>query len=111
MGARAPRHASNRPLLERLLAAKEFRARAAAVRVLQHWFDRVDGAMALLARMVSDDGAARPARGGARAQLRADGRRRRRSRWRSLAQPMDYYLQYVARLDDDDAGAGVEAGC
>ena len=42
------------PLLKRLLAAKEFRARAAAVRVLQHWFDRVDGAMAMLARMAND---------------------------------------------------------
>ena len=41
-------------LLGRLLQAREFRARAAAVRVLQLWFDRVDGGLALLARAVND---------------------------------------------------------
>jgi glucose/arabinose dehydrogenase/azurin len=41
-------------LLKRLLQAKEFRARAAAVRVLQLWFDRVDGALSLLEQAVND---------------------------------------------------------
>lgn len=42
------------PLLRQLLEAKEFRARAAAVRVLQHWFDRVDDPPGLLAPRVRD---------------------------------------------------------
>ena len=41
-------------LLNTLLQAKEFRARAAATRVLQHWFDRVDDGLNLLKRMVND---------------------------------------------------------
>ena len=41
----------NVPLLKRLLGAKEFRARAAAVRVLQHWFDRVPDGIPLLEAM------------------------------------------------------------
>ena len=41
-------------LLARLLQAKEFRARAAAVRVLQHWFERVDGGLDLLAAAAVD---------------------------------------------------------
>ena len=84
----------NQPLLKRLLAAKEFRARAAAVRVLQHWFDRVDGAMGLLAPAVHDQEprvrleAVRalsfvPTAAAAEAALQV------------LAKPMDYYLHYV----------------
>ena len=41
-------------LLGRLLAAKEFRARAAAVRVLQHWSDRVADAVALMTKAAND---------------------------------------------------------
>ena len=41
-------------LLRRLLSAKEFRARAAAVRVLQHWSDRVADATALMERAAND---------------------------------------------------------
>jgi len=84
----------NQPLLERLLAAREFRARAAAVRVLQHWFDRVDGAMRLLAPLVKDPEprvrleAVRalsfvPTAAAASAALEV------------LTLPMDYYLTYV----------------
>ena len=98
----------NLPLLKRLLAAKEFRARAAAVRVLQHWFDRVDGAMALLAPMVRDEAprvrleAVRalsfvPTAAAAEAALRRP-------------RQADGLLPAVRpRLDDDHAGAGVEA--
>jgi azurin len=41
-------------LLKQLLQAREFRARAAAVRVLQLWFNRVDDAMSLVAAAVND---------------------------------------------------------
>lgn len=42
-------------LLERLLAAKDYRARAAAIRVLQHWSDRVPEATSLMAAAVEDE--------------------------------------------------------
>ena len=41
-------------LLRQLLSAKEFRARAAAVRVLQHWSDRVNDATALMEKAAND---------------------------------------------------------
>ncbi len=41
-------------LLRQLLSAKEFRARAAAVRVLQHWSDRVKDATALMEKAAND---------------------------------------------------------
>ena len=44
----------DRPLLNRVLQADDFRARAAGVRVLHYWFDRVDDGMAILKRMVDD---------------------------------------------------------
>ena len=45
----------NEELLNSLLTAKDFRARAAAVRVLQHWSDRVKDPLATLAKMVKDE--------------------------------------------------------
>jgi putative heme-binding domain-containing protein len=42
-------------LLARLLASGDFRVRAAAVRVVQHWKDRLDNPLALLAARVIDD--------------------------------------------------------
>jgi azurin len=41
-------------LLRQLLGAKEFRARAAAVRVLQHWSDRVANATTLMEKAAND---------------------------------------------------------
>lgn len=84
----------NLPLLKRLLAAKEFRARAAAVRVLQHWFDRVDGAMDLLAPMVRDD-APRVRLEAVRALSFVPTPKAAAVALDVLGQPMDYYLQYV----------------
>jgi glucose/arabinose dehydrogenase/azurin len=84
----------NLPLLKRLVAAKEFRARAAAVRVLQHWFDRVDGAMALLAPMVRDD-APRVRLEAVRALSFVPTAEAAEAALAVLAKPMDYYLQYV----------------
>ncbi len=45
----------NEELLNSLLAAKDFRARAAAVRVLQHWSDRVTNPLDTLAKLVKDE--------------------------------------------------------
>lgn len=84
----------NLPLLKRLLAAKEFRARAAAVRVLQHWFDRVDGGMGLLAQMVRDD-APRVRLEAVRALSFVPTAAAAEIALGVLGQPMDYYLQYV----------------
>ncbi len=45
----------NVPLLERVLAAREPRARAAATRVLCYWRDRVDSALAIFKRLAADE--------------------------------------------------------
>ena len=44
----------NRPLLERLLRAKNYRARAYATRVLGRWHDRLDNSLALLKQLAAD---------------------------------------------------------
>ena len=44
----------NRPLLERLLAAKDHRARAYATRVAARWHDRLDAPLELLRRSAAD---------------------------------------------------------
>jgi glucose/arabinose dehydrogenase/azurin len=81
-------------LLKRVLDSPEFRARAAGVRVLHYWFDRVPDAMSLLKRTI-DDQAPRvrletvvalsfiPTTESAETALKA------------LDQPMDDYLQYA----------------
>ena len=84
----------NLPLLKRLLGAKEFRARAAAVRVLQHWFDRVDDAMALLTPMVRDE-APRVRLEAVRALSFVPTAAAAEAALGVLTKPMDYYLQYV----------------
>ena len=83
----------NLPLLKRPLAAKEF-APAAAVRVLQHWFDRVDGAMALLAPMVRDE-APRVRLEAVRALSFVPTPAAAEAALGVLAKPMDYYPQCV----------------
>ena len=45
----------NRSLLERLLVAKDYRARAYATRVAGRWHDRLDSPLALLDRSVTDE--------------------------------------------------------
>ena len=81
-------------LLRRLLQAKEFRARAAATRVLHHWFGRMDGAMPLMKTLVNDPAprvrleavrALSFVPTGEAAELALD----------ALRHPLDYYLQYV----------------
>lgn len=84
----------NLPLLTQLLAAKEFRARAAAVRVLQLWFDRVDDAMTLLAPMVKDP-EPRVRLEAVRALSFVPTPMAASAALEVLRQPMDYYLHYV----------------
>jgi azurin/HEAT repeat protein len=81
-------------LLTRLLQAKEFRARAAATRVLQAWFDRVDGAMGLLARMVNDP-APRVRLEAVRALSFVPTPDAAETALQVLKHPLDYYLQYT----------------
>jgi len=45
----------NEELLNTMLAAKDHNARAAAIRVLQHWRDRVKDPLATLAKLVKDE--------------------------------------------------------
>ena len=45
----------NEELLNSLLASKDYNARAAATRVLQHWRDRVKDPLATLAKLVKDE--------------------------------------------------------
>ena len=68
---------SNVELLERLLASPDFRARAAATRVLCYWRDRVPDALELLKTLAADAVSPGPPRGRPRRQLlhRARGRR------------------------------------
>ncbi len=81
-------------LLKQLLQAKEFRARAAAVRVLQLWFDRVDGAMPLLHRMANDP-AARVRLEAVRALSFVPTIEATEAALGLLAHPLDYYLDYA----------------
>lgn len=84
----------DRDLLGRVLEAKEFRARAAAVRVLQHWYDRVDDAMPLLAARVKD-AEPRVRLEAVRALSFVPTAAAAELALEALRQPTDYYLQYV----------------
>lgn len=81
-------------LLTRLLEAKEFRARAAAVRVLQHWFDRVEPAMDLLAARI-DDPAPRVRLEAVRALSFVPTADAASLALEALRHPTDYYIQYA----------------
>ena len=45
----------NRELLDHVLNAKDYRARAAAVRVLSYWLDRIENPLVILKKMAGDD--------------------------------------------------------
>ena len=81
-------------LLARLLEAKDYHARAAAVRVLQVWFDRIDGAPVILRRMVQDE-APRVRLEAVRALSFVRTADSAEAALDVLRKPMDYYLQYV----------------
>jgi azurin len=81
-------------LLKRLLQAKEPRARAAATRVLQHWYDRVEGAMGLVRQSVKDP-APRVRLEAVRLLSFVPTREAAETALEALRQPTDYYLEYV----------------
>jgi azurin len=81
-------------LLKRLLQAKEPRARAAATRVLQHWYARVDGAMTLVQQLVKDP-APRVRLEAVRLLSFVPTPEAAETALETLRQPTDYYLQYV----------------
>ena len=81
-------------LLKRLLQAKEPRARAAATRVLQHWYDRVEGAMGLVKTLVKDP-APRVRLEAVRLLSFVPTREAAETSLEALRQPTDYYLEYV----------------
>ncbi len=55
LGVYESHEAVNRDLLDRLLAAKDHRARAYATRVAGRWHDRLDAPLQILARSVADE--------------------------------------------------------
>ena len=81
-------------LLKQLLGAKDFRARAAATRVLQHWFDRVDDALPLLRTLVNDP-APRVRLEAVRALSFVPTAEAAEMALDILKHPVDYYLQYT----------------
>jgi glucose/arabinose dehydrogenase/lysophospholipase L1-like esterase len=98
------------PLLKELLASKEPKARAAAVRVLCYWRDRVTDPLALLQAAVNDEHP-RVRLEGVRALsffTGADAARARDIAYESLAYEQDAYLEYTLKetLATLDARAG-----
>jgi azurin len=81
-------------VLNALLQAREFRARAAATRVLQHWFDRVDGALTQLKRLVNDP-EPRVRLEAVRALSFVPTAEAAEIALDALHHPIDYYLQYT----------------
>ena len=81
-------------VLNAALQAEEFRARAAATRVLQHWFDRVDGSLMILKRMVNDP-EPRVRLEAVRALSFVPTAEAAEIALEALGHPIDYYLQYT----------------
>jgi glucose/arabinose dehydrogenase/azurin len=81
-------------LLKRLLAAKDYRARAAALRVLQHWADRVPAATDLLAAAARDE-APRVRLEAVRSLSYIPTVEAADAALLVLKQPTDYYIQYA----------------
>jgi putative heme-binding domain-containing protein len=84
-------------LLERVLGSPDPRARAAGVRVLQHWADRVSHADELLARLVEDEHP-RVRLEAVRALARRPSVRSAEVAMRALDRPVDRFLEYALWL-------------
>ena len=85
----------NVDLLERVLASPDFRARAAATRVLCYWRDRVPEALDTAQEAGRRPVSAGPARSGPGRQLLHRSPRRSRSPLISAEHPTDEYLDYT----------------
>jgi glucose/arabinose dehydrogenase len=86
--------AVDRELLVRLLRSEDFRARAAATRVLCYWRDRIPDALALLA-VQADDNYARVRLEAVRAASFFDESRAVDVALTAVKHPLDYYLKYT----------------
>ena len=84
----------NVELLDRLLTARDFRARAAATRVLCYWRDRVPDALERLKKLAADPLSAGPPGGRPRRQL-LHGARGVEVPLITAEHPSDYYLDYT----------------
>jgi glucose/arabinose dehydrogenase/azurin/HEAT repeat protein len=84
----------NEPLLRQLLSSPEPRARAAAVRILGYWRDRVDNPLALL-RAAANDEAPRVRLEAVRVTSFFDGREALEVACEILKYDTDYYLDYT----------------
>jgi glucose/arabinose dehydrogenase/azurin len=84
----------NEPLLRQMLKSPEPRARAAAVRVLCYWRDRVPDALALV-RAAANDGSARVRLEALRAASFFTGTPAMEAACDVLKHEMDYYLEYT----------------
>ena len=91
----------NEDLLQRLLVAKDGRVRAAAVRVLRFWLDRVEGSLELLAAKASDDHP-RVRLEALRALIHEGSARAAEAALTVLDHPMDRFLDYSAWLSMND---------
>lgn len=84
----------NEELLRSMLVAKDHRARAAAVRVLSHWIDRVNKPVDLLERAVADEHP-RVRLEAVNAMRLVPSARTADLTMRALDKPVDYFLDYA----------------
>jgi putative heme-binding domain-containing protein len=91
----------NKPLLDKLLEAKDGRVRTAAVQVLDEWADRVDDAEARLVKRIADEHP-RPRLAALRAITRKPTEKSLSAALGVLDKPTDNYLDYAAWLSMRD---------
>ena len=84
----------NQPLLQKVLASKDHRARAAGIRVLSFWIDQVDEPLAILKKHVADEHP-RVRLESVRALSFMSGDEAIETALGVLEFEMDYYLQYT----------------
>ena len=91
----------NKPLLDRLLEAKDGRVRTAAVQVLDEWADRIADAEARFAKRIADEHP-RPRLAALRAITRKPTEKSVSAALSVLDKPTDNYLDYAAWLSMND---------
>jgi len=90
----------NIPLLDRVLASPDARARAAAVRVARHWRNEMDGTLDRLAKAVEDP-EPRPRMEAVVALSYLQTEEAAAAALAALEHPTDYYLDYVIKETTD----------